>query len=262
MYKAKKCSREKESPSMHAATKDSSTSPVDMQVLLQTFRAWLLNESQSCYIRGVFDNGSQITFIREDLSKKLGLRTVRTVDLSIKAFGGSNGAPRRKYNLVQAAVMSQFSHFQYELDAIEVPFICEELIEAPSTHSFVNRLTKEGRYIADLLLFLSWHQLSCGSGPDMEVPPERRLFAWRGQVPGGYKHEARLDLRRTRDISRRRFHRSWNTHLCSPNQRRRIGGLQHAPAILGARKHCNIGRFDELQPRQRSSPTIQQEYCL
>ncbi|XP_077534519.1 uncharacterized protein LOC144146439 [Haemaphysalis longicornis] len=81
---------------MHIATRKSAVPRLISDVLLQTFRAWMTTSSHCCYVRGVFDNGSQRTFIREDVVAKLKLKVTGEVDLAISAFGRSGG-PKKEF---------------------------------------------------------------------------------------------------------------------------------------------------------------------
>lgn len=43
-------------------------------LLLQTFRSWVVTDEKSVYEHGIIDDGSQATFIIEDLAEKLNLK--------------------------------------------------------------------------------------------------------------------------------------------------------------------------------------------
>ncbi|KAH7941491.1 hypothetical protein HPB49_014410 [Dermacentor silvarum] len=57
------------------------------EIFFQTFRAWLTTSTHCCYVHGVLDNGSQRTFLRDDVCKKLKLPSIREMDLVISTFG-------------------------------------------------------------------------------------------------------------------------------------------------------------------------------
>lgn len=57
---------------------------------LQTFRAWLITDrGSSAYVRRVLDGGSQQTFIKEELAKRLKLTIVPKAKISLNTFASS-----------------------------------------------------------------------------------------------------------------------------------------------------------------------------
>ncbi|XP_049517810.1 uncharacterized protein LOC125943208 [Dermacentor silvarum] len=47
--------------------------------------------------------------------------------------------------------MSQFDSSKHEIEALEVPFICDHLLEPPQSQSFVQKLANEKKFIADFV---------------------------------------------------------------------------------------------------------------
>ncbi|XP_042142868.1 uncharacterized protein LOC120845242 [Ixodes scapularis] len=121
------------------------------RMLLQTFRAWAEKGNQRLYVRAIIDGGSQRTFIREDLSRKLGLKVLGYLSLRLNTFGHSTSRPRRR-RLVQVRLHSQYGQEECVIETVEVPFICKDVVQAPVDHKFVRRMRKNGRRIADMLL--------------------------------------------------------------------------------------------------------------
>lgn len=103
--------------------------------LLQTFRAWMTTPARCCYIGVVFDVGSQRTFVTESVVSKLQLDTVAKTELTISAFGSASG-PDRRYQIVKFVLRSQHDSVTVGIEAIVVPFLCEEMAEAPSENRF------------------------------------------------------------------------------------------------------------------------------
>lgn len=60
-------------------------------ILLQTFRGWINGAKGSCYIRGILDNGSQLSFIKEDVSRKLNLKVLKEIDITVDVFVSRHG---------------------------------------------------------------------------------------------------------------------------------------------------------------------------
>ncbi|KAM7304098.1 uncharacterized protein ISCGN_013998 [Ixodes scapularis] len=147
----KKSDRGAPATSVQNAISDSADVPLDSEVLLQTFRAWAEEGNQRLYVRAIIDGGSQRTFIREDLSRKLGLKVLGYVSLRLNTFGHSTSRPQRR-RLVQVRLHSQYGQEECVIEAVEVPFICKDVVQVPVDHEFVRRMMKNGRRIADMLL--------------------------------------------------------------------------------------------------------------
>ncbi|KAM7305342.1 uncharacterized protein ISCGN_015239 [Ixodes scapularis] len=60
------------------------------RVLLQTAQAWVEGERKRCQNRLLIDDGSQRTFIRQTVSKRLHLKKLGEEDLTIFTFKRSN----------------------------------------------------------------------------------------------------------------------------------------------------------------------------
>ncbi|XP_042148494.1 uncharacterized protein LOC121837103 [Ixodes scapularis] len=121
--------------------------------LLQTFRSWVGTGLNRAYIRGVIDGGSQKTFIREDLARKLNLKVVgeRIMQLNIFACSDSNRS-RQKFTVVRIHIRGQYKTTDHVLEAVVVPFICQNIIETPVEHTFLKTIPGD---IADKLMFPS-----------------------------------------------------------------------------------------------------------
>lgn len=69
----------------------------------------------------------------------------------MKALGGSSGAPKEQLSLVKVMLVSQFDSVKHEIEALEVPFICDHLIEPPPSHLLVQKLVAQNKVIADIV---------------------------------------------------------------------------------------------------------------
>ncbi|XP_042147986.1 uncharacterized protein LOC121046466 [Ixodes scapularis] len=125
---------------------------LDSEVLLQTFRAWAVEGERRGYVRAIVDGGSQRTFIREDVSRKLGLKVLGETSLRLNTFGHCSTRPQRR-QLVEVRLRSQYGQEECVVEAVEVPFICKDVVRVPADHVFVRRVEEDGRRIADALLF-------------------------------------------------------------------------------------------------------------
>lgn len=135
------------------AADTSEKSTTDETILLQTFRVWAVSKEKRSFIRGLIDGGSQRSFIREDVSKKLMLPVVGEVALSINTFGKTSGAKKQSYRIVRRTLQSQYNENECTLDAVEVPDICQEILGDITIVPYVHRLMNSGRQIADLNKF-------------------------------------------------------------------------------------------------------------
>ncbi|KAJ8929080.1 hypothetical protein NQ314_018279 [Rhamnusium bicolor] len=107
-------------------------------VLLQTACAYIsatneLNKNDT-FVRVVLDGGSQLTFVKECVSKKLKLNVVGTHRLSIIPFGSSQKSPSKCCNKVELYLRSQYTKQYVKLNAIEVPEICFDALSTPPTN--------------------------------------------------------------------------------------------------------------------------------
>lgn len=124
------------------------------EVLLQTFRTWASSDSKCVYMRGIIDGGSQRTFIRDDIARKLNLPVVGETVLQLNTF--ANDTKRRntrKGTIVEVRLRSQYGPKEYVICATTIDFICQDLPSTPSDHNFVDSLRSQGEFIADEILF-------------------------------------------------------------------------------------------------------------
>ncbi|KAJ8974333.1 hypothetical protein NQ317_002516 [Molorchus minor] len=104
-------------------------------VLLQTACAYISTTNKSnkddTFIRIVLDGGSQLTFIKESVSKQLKLNVVGKNTISIIPFGSSQKGPSQRCNKVELYLISQYTKKYVKLDAVEVPEICFDALSTP-----------------------------------------------------------------------------------------------------------------------------------
>lgn len=122
---------------------------MDSGVLLQTFRASAVGDRATSHFRGVIDGGSQRTFIHTDVSRKLNLRVIGTTNLQLNTFGETSTRAQRR-RLVEVRLRSQHDGKECVLEAIEVPFICNDILQVPVDHDFVRSIEADGGLIADM----------------------------------------------------------------------------------------------------------------
>lgn len=136
----------------------SSNLPIlDTEILLQTCRLWIHGSQQRAYVRGIVDGGSQRSFIREDVSRTLGLQELGKTNLQLNIFGQDTSAIK-ECRLVEVVVRSQYSDELFSVEAIEVPFICKDIVQVPLESDFVLSIEATGQPIADKLLQPEWRR--------------------------------------------------------------------------------------------------------
>lgn len=121
-------------------------------IYLQTFRAWAVSDDQSLYIRGLFDNGSQKTFIREDIAQRLKLPVLRELDISINTFA-SPSTKTAKHSLVRLNLRSQFNSEDIPIEAVVIPVICRDLPSASAGDQKALDLMRNEHDVADAIIF-------------------------------------------------------------------------------------------------------------
>lgn len=101
------------------------------EVYLQTACAFVVNNNEEAFIRLVIDGGSQLTFIKESVSRKLGLEVIGKRNLSIVTFGASKRTPSQLCNKVRVQLKALYHEKLFELEAIEIPEICFDALSVP-----------------------------------------------------------------------------------------------------------------------------------
>lgn len=91
---------------------------------MQTATVWASGKYNSVLVRLLLDTGSQRTFIRRDLSKRLDLPSLGTEDLSLWTFGTSKCSRPYSCRSVKLELHSRFDSRSVTVDALEVPEVC------------------------------------------------------------------------------------------------------------------------------------------
>lgn len=117
-------------------------------IFLQTACAFVVNKDNFDHpvIRLVLDSGSQVTFIKESISRELDLPVTGTHRISVVSFGSKSSGPPKLCKKVSLKLMSLHNHQTVTIEAIEVPEICLDVLKMPSQS---NPLT-QGLQLADI----------------------------------------------------------------------------------------------------------------
>ena len=97
-------------------------------VLLQTARATAANQSntRSTPVRVLFDNGSQRSYVTEELRRRLNLPTVKSERLNLNTFGNSKYRTQDR-DLVKLHLRKSGTADSIEITALTFPVICSAL---------------------------------------------------------------------------------------------------------------------------------------
>nr|XP_054933975.1 uncharacterized protein LOC129388030 [Dermacentor andersoni] len=101
------------------------------RVLLQTARAYAEGQHNSALVRMLLDSGSQRTFVRQDVSRRLNLRVIGGEKLAIYAFGSERPSEERRCHRVECWLRNWRNNTRVRIEALEVPEICGDLLPPP-----------------------------------------------------------------------------------------------------------------------------------
>ena len=103
-----------------------------IDVLLQTMRVKVFDRNKRCFsLRAILDGGSHLSFIKESVSKLLGLQIIGKQDINLNTFGSENSTRLSLRNIVLIKLFSQFNKNSVIIEAIEIPDICADVIGSP-----------------------------------------------------------------------------------------------------------------------------------
>ncbi|XP_064476598.1 uncharacterized protein LOC135390698 [Ornithodoros turicata] len=160
---------------------DQSTGCSSGEILLQTAQVWAEGRRERVLVRLLLDGGCQRTFIRSDLSKRLGLRVLGEEDITIFTFGEDATGEQRTCRRVELCLTSQHDRRDVRVGALQVPMICSDVMKAP-VDILRYQLHAQGIVIADASL----HGIQCEDGISVLIGADNY---W-AMVTGGLK---RLD---------------------------------------------------------------------
>lgn len=101
------------------------------------------------------DSGRQRTFIREDISRKLQLQVLGETNVQLNAFGDTYVKTYMKRRRIgRIPLCSQYDDRKFVVEAIEVPFISNDIVHTLANLDFVNKVGLQQGPIADLLYLL------------------------------------------------------------------------------------------------------------
>lgn len=111
-----------------------------------------MNDDACRYVRGVFDGGSQRTFVTEELCAHLRPRSIGFTTIALDTFANVRTQPPTKRRVVEIRLRSQFTDSEVVLRAIVIPHICHDIEATCMESSFVATFKNSGKNIADELM--------------------------------------------------------------------------------------------------------------
>ncbi|XP_037520499.1 uncharacterized protein LOC119397132 [Rhipicephalus sanguineus] len=136
-------------------------------VLLQTGRVWADSGPRQLLVRVMLDSGSQRSFIRTDVAKRLQCKVIGTEELSLVTFGNAKPQNHLRCRCVSVTLRGRFNSSTVTLEALEVPEVCT--VTSPPLNIEVLELLSARRYdAADMFDPETWHpeDVSILSGSD------------------------------------------------------------------------------------------------
>ncbi|KAH7967190.1 hypothetical protein HPB49_023425 [Dermacentor silvarum] len=127
---------------------------MDKEVYLQTFRAFVVKNNRSRYIRGILGGGSQRLFITQDLAVKLQLQILGETRMAFNTFGNASPSSDEVRKVVEVPLRSQHCSDIRIAQAIIVPVICHDIAAPTADNNFIQKLRREGKFLADDKNFL------------------------------------------------------------------------------------------------------------
>lgn len=100
-------------------------------IYLQTFKAWAVTNEGTSYVKGIFDGGSQRSFIKKELAQRLRLRVLRTTRIALNTFASRSIKVIENNSVVEVKLRSQFNNIETRVEAITIPVICQD-VSTPS----------------------------------------------------------------------------------------------------------------------------------
>ncbi|XP_042143858.1 uncharacterized protein LOC121834182 [Ixodes scapularis] len=140
-------------------------------IYLQTFKAFLVTNAGSCYVKGIIDGGSQRTFIKEEVAQRLGLKVPRRTKIALNTFASNASKVIERSPVVEVKLKSQFDNTEITFEAISIPVICQDVSTPTTDIPFVRFLRESSKNLADDVIF-----------PGVKTVPEKSLLIGSDQL--------------------------------------------------------------------------------
>ncbi|XP_037520910.1 uncharacterized protein LOC119397560 [Rhipicephalus sanguineus] len=125
-------------------------------VLLQTGRVWAESGPRRLLVRVMLDSGSQRSFIRTDVSKRLRCRALGIDELSLVTVGNAKLRHQLRCKRVSVTLRGRFNDSTVTLEALEVPEVCSATSPLLDTEA-LELLCARKHDAADLFDPETWH---------------------------------------------------------------------------------------------------------
>lgn len=111
------------------------------------------NKNDAALVRLVLDGGSQLTFIKECVSRKLNLPIIGTHKIAVMTFGKNEMAPARLCKRVALTLQGLHGNSEpIRMSAVEVPEICFDSLVAPSQSDPILQSFSRNHQLTDVSL--------------------------------------------------------------------------------------------------------------
>ena len=120
----KKKNEEENTSNLHADSTQSTT------IALQTAKILMQNPDTKNKVecRIILDTGSHRTYVKESVSRKLGLKAAGTERLQVNTFG-SKEAKQKVYRRVNASLLGRHTNGKIDVEALEVQQISSSVVK-------------------------------------------------------------------------------------------------------------------------------------
>ena len=138
MLKGSSNSGAERSPDKNMATANTTNTVKDRRtILLQTARVMAFSEEskQPVPVRVLFDSGSQMSYVTENLQRKLNLKPVKVERLHLNTFGTTN-YKTQSCNIVQLSLQKPGCNEIVVISALSSPVICSPLPSAVDSQRY------------------------------------------------------------------------------------------------------------------------------
>ncbi|XP_045541691.1 uncharacterized protein LOC106718201 isoform X2 [Papilio machaon] len=137
---------EEKVPEPATTVQNYSANTTSVTTLLQTVAVNICQGEESVTVRALFDSGSQRSYIKEEVMKKLGVQPVGTEGLTHSLFGG-NSMSFKNYNNYGITVQSIDKTFNVNLTALGQETICKNVPKVNMNNKTLCELLKRNQII-------------------------------------------------------------------------------------------------------------------
>lgn len=121
-----------------------SQSATPATTLLQTVTVNICHGNKALTVRALFDSGSQRSYVKEDIMKKLNVTPASTEGLTHSLFGG-NTVSFKTYNVYDLQVQSSDKLFKFDMTALGQTTICNNVPKVNMSNKYISELLNKNQ---------------------------------------------------------------------------------------------------------------------